>query len=489
MPTYHPTIGLEVHAELKTQSKMFCDCLNDAVERVPNVNVCPVCLGHPGCLPVPNKRAIEFVMLVGFALHGEVAVDTKFDRKNYFYPDLPKGYQISQYDMPIVSGGYIEIENNTKIELERVHLEEDTARIQHADNNEYSLIDFNRSSVPLMELVTKPVMHSADQARAFAKELQQILRYLDISDAELENGLMRVELNISLAPEGSDHLGTKVEIKNLNSLSALEGAAQYEIERQTQLLEKEERVVQETRGWDENKRRTFSQRVKEEASDYRYFPEPDIPPFKLLKEQGFDRDEIMHQVPELPLAKARRFAEQYKHNEQEQAIFVTNKSLADYYEQVVSEFLEWSKDRQQSRDELIRVATNYTVKNVRTLLEQHNTTIDETEITPENFAEFIYLVQQGTLTNTAAQQVLDEMVRTGGDPTEIMKTKGLEQQSSASDIQPVVEEVLKENEPAVRDYKNGKEQALKFLLGQCMARSKGAFNPAVVEKVLRDVLG
>ena len=488
MPTYHPTIGLEVHAELKTRSKMFCDCVNDPIERVPNVNVCPVCLGHPGCLPVPNKRAIEFVMLVGFALHGEVAVDTKFDRKNYFYPDLPKGYQISQYDMPIVSGGYIEIEKDAKIALERVHLEEDTARIQHADNNEYSLIDFNRSSVPLMELVTKPVMHSAEEARAFAKELQQILRYLDVSDAELENGLMRVELNISLAPEGSDKLGTKVEIKNLNSLSALEGSAQYEVERQTQLLEKGERVVQETRGWDENKRRTFSQRVKEEASDYRYFPEPDIPPLKLLKEQGFERDEIMRQVPELPLAKSLRFAEQYKHTEQEQAIFVTDKPLADYYEQVVSEFLEWSKDKQQNRDKLIRVATNYMVKNVRTLLEQRNTTLDETEVTPENFAEFIYLVEQGTLTNIAAQQVLDQMVQTGGDPTEIMKTQGLEQQSSASDIQPIVEEVVKQNEQAVRDYKNGKEQALKFLLGQCMARSKGAFNPAVVEKVLKDVL-
>ena len=486
MPTSHPPIGLEVHAELKTLSKMFCGCLNDPLEREPNVNVCPVCLGHPGCLPVPNKRAIEFVMLVGFALHGEVAVDTKFDRKNYFYPDLPKGYQISQYDMPIVSGGYIEIENNERIELERVHLEEDTARIQHTDTA--SLIDFNRSSVPLMELVTKPVMHSAQQARAFAKELQQILRYLDISDAELENGLMRVELNISLAPEESEQLGTKVEIKNLNSLSALEGSAQYEIERQTQVLEKGEQVVQETRGWDENKRRTFSQRVKEEASDYRYFPEPDIPPLKLLKENGFERDEIMHQVPELPNAKAQRFAEQYKHTEQEQAIFVANKSLADYYEQVVSEFLEWSKDRQKSKDELIRVATNYTVKNVRKLLEQHNTTIDETDITPENFAEFIYLVQQGALTNIAAEQVLDQMVQTGGDPTEIMQAKGLEQQSSASDIQPVVEEVLKQNEPAVYDYKNGKEQALKFLVGQCMARSKGAFNPEVVEKVLRDVL-
>ena len=307
MRVYHPTIGLEVHAELKTQSKMFCDCVNDPVERVPNKNVCAVCLGHPGCLPAPNKRAIEFVMLVGFALHGEVAVDTKFDRKNYFYPDLPKGYQISQYDMPIVSGGYIEIANDQRIELERVHLEEDTARIQHTDAA--SLVDFNRSSVPLMELVTKPVMHSADQARAFAKELQQILRYLDISDAELENGLMRVELNISLAPQESKELGTKVEVKNLNSLSALEGAAKFEIERQTRALEQGEKVTQETRGWDENKRRTFSQRVKEEASDYRYFPEPDIPPLKLLKEHGFERDQIMRQVPELPNAKAQRFAQ------------------------------------------------------------------------------------------------------------------------------------------------------------------------------------
>lgn len=485
---YVPTMGLEIHAELKTNSKMFCDCLNDPLEKQPNINVCPVCMGHPGTLPTPNKKAIEFVMMVGFALHGSVAIDTKFDRKNYFYPDLPKGYQISQYDMPIVENGYIEIKDRERIELERVHLEEDTAKIQHSDAYSESLIDFNRSSIPLMELVTKPVIKSAGQAEMFARQLQQILRYLDVSDAELENGLMRVELNISIAEKGSKQLGTKVEIKNLNSLSALKGAAEYEIQRQADVLKKGDKVVQETRGWDEVGKKTFSQRVKEEASDYRYFPEPDIPPLKLIKESGFDRDEIMHSVPELPFAKSERFKEQYKHNKQEQAIFIADKHLADYYEQVISEFLEWSEEKVKNRDNLIRIATNYTVKNLRTLMEEHQIKIQDILITPENFAEFIYLVEKGSLNNITAQQVLVEMARKGGDPSLIMEQKGLEQKSSSKDIEPILKQVIKENEKAVLEYKSGKETVIKFLVGCAMAATKGAINPLEAEKLLKNLL-
>lgn len=489
---YIPTIGLEIHAELKTARKMFCDSLNNPYEKEPNVNVCPVCMGHPGTLPVPNKEAIEQVMRVGFALKGEVAVDTKFDRKNYFYPDLPKGYQISQYDQPIVTGGSIDVAPKDaplkRVDVERVHLEEDTARMQHSEDGKSSLIDYNRSSIPLMELVTKPVIETAEQARLFAEALQQILRYLGASDAEPENGTMRVELNISIAPEGAKEFGTKVEVKNLNSFSALQGAAAFEIIRQKELLEKGEAVVQETRGWDEVEKRTFSQRVKEGAADYRYFPEPDIPPLVLNKENGFDRDALEASIPELPQAKRTRFMKEYGHDEQTASVFIANKDLADYYEQVVSEFLAWEADRGGNKEELTRLATNYVVKNIRTLLDEEGMKLSDIKATPENFAELIYLVQKGEIGSAAVREVLVEMAKSGGDPSDIITSKGLKQESGADAIGAFADEVLTANEAAVADYKKGKEAALKFLVGQLMAKSRGAANPQVAEEVLKEKL-
>jgi len=489
---YIPTIGLEIHAELKTERKMFCDSLNNPYEKEPNVNVCPVCMGHPGTLPVPNKEAIEQVMRVGFALHSEVATNTKFDRKNYFYPDLPKGYQISQYDQPIVNGGYIEVlpaDGATKrVDIERVHLEEDTARMQHSDDGKSSLIDYNRSSIPLMELVTKPVIETAEQARLFAEAFQQILRYLGASDAEPENGTMRVELNISIALPDAKEFGTKVEIKNLNSFSALQGAAAYEIARQTELLDAGERVVQETRGWDEVEKRTFSQRVKEGAADYRYFPEPDIPPLVLNKENGFDRDALEASVPELPQAKRMRFIKEYGNDEQAVSVFIANKDLADYYERVISEFLAWEGEKASNKDELVRLATNYVVKNIRTLLDEEGMKLGDIKASPENFAEFMYLVQKGDVTSAAARDVLLEMARTGADPSDIIESKGLKQESGADIIGAIADEVIAANESAVADYKKGKEAAIKFLVGQLMAKSRGAANPQVAEEVLRERL-
>ena len=489
--TYVPTMGLEIHAELKTERKMFCDSVNDPYEKDPNVNVCPVCMGHPGTLPVPNKKAIELVMAVGFALSGEIAVNTKFDRKNYFYPDLPKGYQISQYDQPIVSGGHIDVMQSDgakkRIAVERVHLEEDTARMQQEEGGG-SLIDFNRSSIPLMELVTKPVVESAEQARLFAENLQQILRYLGASDAEPENGTMRVELNISIAPEGAKEFGTKVEIKNLNSFSALEGAAAYEIARQSELLEAGEAVVQETRGWDEANKRTFSQRVKEGAADYRYFPEPDIPPFVLNEENGFDRDAIEASLPELPQAKRERFMKEYGHDEQTVGVFIADKKLADYYEQIVSEFLAWEGEKAENRDELVRLATNYTVKNLRTLLDEEGIALEELNIAAENFAEFIHLVRGGEVTSAGARDLLVEMARSGGDPSELIESKGLRQEHDTDAIGAIADEVIAANEAAVADYKGGKETAIQFLVGQLMSKSRGAANPQVAEEVLREKL-
>ncbi|MEX2007892.1 MAG: Asp-tRNA(Asn)/Glu-tRNA(Gln) amidotransferase subunit GatB [Candidatus Spechtbacterales bacterium] len=502
---YEPTIGLEIHAELKTKTKMFCASLNDPKETEPNKLICPVCTGQPGTLPVPNKEAIEQMMRIGFALHSNVAERAKFDRKHYFYPDLPKGYQISQYDQPFCEGGYIDIElegeETKRIDLERVHLEEDTGKSIHSPDGTATLVDFNRAGVPLMELVTKPVLKSAKEARAFAEALQLILRYLGASDAELENGLMRVEVNLSLAPLGSTELGTKVEIKNLNSLRVVEDATAFEIARQTNLLERGEKVLQETRGWDETTKKTFSQRVKEEASDYRYFPEPDIPPFVLTKEYGFDREALQASIPELPQAKQKRFMEEYHQTVQSADVFIHDKALADYYEAVVSELLNWEssyakamEDKkaegggEEERQRLVALATNYTVKNLRTLLQETDTAVADLKITPENFGEFVQLIHRGDISSAAAREVLAEMAATGKDPSNIVEEKGLKQVSGGSELTVMVQEVIAENPQAVDDYSKGKETALQFLTGQVMAKSRGSANPQVVAELLKKKL-
>src|SRR3990167_1819131 len=305
--TYIPTIGLEIHAELKTQSKMFCSCKNDPAEQHPNINVCPICLAHPGTLPVANKDAINKVIRVGLALGCTISEHSKFDRKNYFYPDLPKGYQISQYDMPFCKGGKLTV-GEKDIYITRVHLEEDTGRLAHPVGAEYSLVDFNRAGVPLMELVTEPDITSSQEASAFAQELQLILRYLGASDADMEKGQMRVEANISVRPQGQKKLGTKMEVKNLNSFRAVEGAIEYEIQRQTGALEQGDNIIQETRGWDDVKGTTYSQREKESAHDYRYFPEPDLPPFQFSKKEI---ESLEAQLPEFPQQRRKRLLEEY----------------------------------------------------------------------------------------------------------------------------------------------------------------------------------
>lgn len=496
---YVPTIGLEIHAELKTRTKMFCDSLNDPNESHPNINICPVCMGHPGTLPVPNKAAIEHVVRVGFALHSEIAENSKFDRKNYFYPDLPKGYQISQYDMPFCSGGYLDIETGgegggefKRIEIERVHLEEDTARLIHSKDGKYSFVDFNRAGVPLMELVTKPVIHTAREARRFAEELQLILRYLGVSDADMDKGQMRVEVNISVAPEGSSSLGTKVELKNLNSLRVAEAGIVFETNRQSAVLNSGEAVVQETRGWDENKKETFSQRKKEDASEYRYFPEPDIPPLILKKEYGFDREALRASIPELPQQKRKRFIKEYTLTRQTADVFVHDRELSGYYEQVISELMAWEKEhatKQQDKKKLMKLATNYTIKNLRTLLQEHTTSIEQMRITAENFAEYIYLIHRGEISSTAAREVLLTMFETGGDPSNIIEEKGLKQVSGEDELASMIDEAIKKNPKAIEDYKKGKETALKFLVGAVMAASRGSANPQVVEGMLKKKLG
>lgn len=486
---YTPVIGMEVHAELKTESKMFCSCKNGlGLEKEPNVHICPVCTAQPGTLPVPNRQAIESVQRVGLALHCALTLKSKFDRKNYFYPDLPKGYQISQYDEPLCGKGSIVIEGRT-MEITRIHLEEDTGKLSHPEGADYTLVDFNRAGVPLMELVTEPDFSTGKEARLFCQKLQQILRYLDVSDADMEKGQMRCEVNISLYPEGAGRLsGTKVEIKNINSFRAVERAVEYEIERQTGVLESGEKVIQETRGWDENKQATVSQRKKESAHDYRYFPEPDIPPLHFTEEYI---EMLRTSLPELPESKERRFQEEYGINGDDASVLVSDKDLAAYFEGVVMELQSKirSKEILAEENRAVKLAANYMISELRKHLIKSNETIKEIKIKPENFAELIGIVADGKINSSAAQTVLEEMYRGGdNDPSHIIERKNLAQVSDAGELDSMVDAVLAANQKSVDDYKAGKQNALQFLMGQVMKETGGKANPQMVIEILRKKL-
>jgi aspartyl-tRNA(Asn)/glutamyl-tRNA(Gln) amidotransferase subunit B len=504
---YYPAIGLEIHVELNTKSKMFCSCPNDPNERHPNVNICPICLGHPGTLPVINNEAVKKVIKTGLSLNCQIPEHSKFDRKNYFYPDLPKGYQISQYDMPLCKDGYLEIINEDesgdalesqipsskspinpksknpsfkKIRIRRVHLEEDTGRLIHPQGADYSLVDFNRAGIPLMELVTEPDISSGKEARIFAEEFQLILRYLGVSDADMEKGQMRVEVNLSLS-EKKGELGTKVEIKNLNSFRSVERGIDYEIKRQTEILEKGKKIIQETRGWQESKGETVSQREKEEAYDYRYFPEPDLPPLHFTEKEILA---IKSEIPELPQKRRERLSREYGIDREAAEIFIRNKSLGEYFEKVVSEF-EPSLKREKLNS-LINLATNYITSDLLGLV-QKSAIVDLTNdflITPENFAEFITLINDGKISSAAAKIVLKEMFGKGADPSHVIEEKGLSQVSDEAEIEKVVKEIITNNPEAVQDYKKGKQNAFQFLIGQVMARTKGKANPQVSREIL-----
>ena len=477
MAKYKATIGMEVHVELKTASKMFCDSKNGlGLEREPNVNICPVCTGQPGTLPVPNAQAIEFVQLAGLALGCTLRLESKFDRKNYFYPDLPKGYQISQFDQPFCENGKLRI-GEKEIGVTRIHLEEDTGKLIHPKGVNYTLVDFNRAGVPLMELVTEPDIETGEEARLFCQKLQQICRYLEISDADMEKGMMRCEANISLFAEGADKLsGTKVEVKNINSFKFVEKAIAFEIERQTEMLNKGQEIVQETRGWDANRGETVSQRKKESAHDYRYFPEPDIPPFKFTADYV---ENMRKKLPELPEAKAVRFQEEYALPEADVAVITAQRDLAQYFENVVSELLEKiaSGEVASEKTKAIKLAVNYIITELRKHLSEHEHDLSEIKITPENYAEFVGIVADGKINSTAAQTVLAEMYKTGGDPTQIISEKNLAQMDGGDEMEKMVEKVLANNAESVAAVKSGKENALKFLMGQVMKESGGKANP------------
>ena len=477
---YSPTIGLEIHIELKTKTKMFCSCLNDPNERHPNANVCPVCMGHPGTLPVINETAIRKTIKTGIALSCQIPEHSKFDRKNYFYPDLPKGYQISQLYLPFCKEGSLEI-NGKKVRIREVHLEEDTGRLVHPEGANYSLVDFNRAGVPLMELATEPDLKSAQEASKFAREFQLIVRYLGVSDADMEKGQMRVEANVSVSKDKK--LGTKVEIKNLNSFRAVEKGIEYEIERQQELLDSGKKVLQETRGWNDIEGETVSQREKEEAHDYRYFPEPDLPPLHISAELI---DEIKAEIPELPRQKTERFKKEYELNEKSIEVFVQNKDFGEYFEKVISELP--SNLPQENLLKLIKLASNYLITDLQGFLKGASVIGEDFLITPENFAEFITLTYEGKISSKIAKMVLGEMFKAGADPSHIIKEKGLAQITDVAEIEKIVKEVISKNQKAVEDFKSGKESAIQHLIGQVMAESRGKANPQLVRDILAKAL-
>jgi aspartyl-tRNA(Asn)/glutamyl-tRNA(Gln) amidotransferase subunit B len=482
---YKPTIGLEIHVELKTRTKMFCDSLNDADEKQPNKNTCPVCLGHPGTLPVPNKDAIRHVIRVGLALGGTINPVTKFDRKNYFYPDLPKGYQISQYDQPLVTGGEL-----LGVRIRRIHLEEDTGTLVHVTGDKrqatrdgdamshvavpVSLVDYNRSGVPLMELVTEPDIASAEDVAKFGKEFQLILRYLGVSDADMEKGHMRIEPNVSL------NMGTKTELKNINSFKAARDATAYELKRQEELLRDGKKVVQETRGWDEVKQVTVSQRSKEEAHDYRYFPEPDIPPFAT---SVFEPELLARELPELPAGKRARFAKEYGLEKKDVDVLVGEPMFANYFEEAASELKE--KDANAP----LKTLANYLVNDVRAVTESAGIALTDTRLAPEHLAHLVFLIGQGKITSRQAKDMLAKMFQKDADPEEILKDERHYAISDSSQLDAVVQLVLAESPQAIADYKKGKTQSVQFLVGKAMGQLKGKGNPAVLRELFLKELG
>ena len=477
---YHTTIGLEIHAELKTRSKMFCSCKNNPDEEKPNVNVCAICLGHPGTLPILNKQAIKHVIRVGAAVGGSIADFTEWDRKNYFYPDIPKGYQISQYAFPLVTGGALQ-----SVALTRIHLEEDTAKSSH-DKGNFSLVDFNRSGVPLMELVTEPVIHDAKTAANFAKELQLLLRYLGAGDANMEKGEMRVEANISVSEDAtgdSKKFGTKVEVKNLNSFRSVERAIEFEVTRHIDVLERGEKIVQETRGFDETTGKTFSQRIKEDSNDYRYFPDPDLPKLFISEIPEFSVENIAAELPELPWDKRLRYEREYSMKGEDAEMFVTDETLRIFFEAVVSNLLDAS---------LQKLAVNYITSDIVGLMKKAGQR--GIKISPAHLAELVTMIGAGELSSRSAKDILTMIweeknpANTPSSPRQIAEAHNLIQKDDPEALSKMIEEIVAAHPTVLADYKAGKQAALQFFIGQLMKQTKGAVNPAGAKEALLKIV-
>jgi aspartyl-tRNA(Asn)/glutamyl-tRNA(Gln) amidotransferase subunit B len=475
--TYEIVIGLEVHTQLLTKSKMFCSCSADYASAPPNTHVCPICLGMPGVLPVINEKAMEYTVMTALALNCTIPEYTKFDRKNYFYPDLMKGYQISQYDAPIGRGGWLTIDSNDarkRVNITRVHLEEDVSKLWH--RGDYSLVDVNRSGVPLMEVVSEPEISSPEEARDYLIKLHNILRYLGVSTGNMEEGSFRCDANISIRPSNNKNLLPKVEVKNMNSFKAVYQALEYEARRQRNVLEEGGELVQETRGWIDETGITVTQRTKEYADDYRYFPEPDLPP--LVWDRAWI-EEIRARLPELPEVRRDRFMAQYGLSLYDANVLTSSKAMADYFENCVK-LMDSGK---------AKTVSNWLLGDFSRLLNATNTEIENVKISPKHLAEMLDLVDNGTISGPAAKIVLEEMFRTGQRASEIIAEKKLSQISDVGEIREVVKQVIANNSGAVADYASGKQQAVTFIIGQVMKTTRGRANPGVVREIIIQELG
>ncbi len=473
---YEVVIGLEVHAQLKTKSKIFAP---DGTEfgKEPNSETSPITLGMPGVLPVLNKEAVNMGILTGLALNCTIPARCKFDRKQYFYPDLPKGYQISQYDEPICVGGYLEV-NGKKIGITRAHLEEDAGKLVHAGadglaGSSYSLVDLNRAGTPLLEIVSEPDMRSSDEARAYMEELRNIVRYIGVCDGNLEEGSMRCDANISIMPKGSKEFGTRAEIKNVNSFSALQRAIEYEIDRQIEIVEEGGKVVQETRLWDDNSRETRSMRGKEDAHDYRYFPEPDLMPLEISREWV---EEIRAKMPELPSQKRARY-QGLGLSEYDASVIVEQMNLALFFDEVLK------------LGATPKIAVNFIMGEIAAYLKEEKLDINETKLTPENLTELISLIEKNTISNNIGKQIIVDMLKDGTSAKEIVEKRGLSQITDESAIKEICQKVVDENPAQVNAYRGGKVQLLGFFVGQVMKETKGRANPKVVNELLKEILG
>lgn len=501
MAKYETIIGLEIHLQLKTDTKMFCACSNDAEDKDPNTLVCPICLGHPGTLPTVNKNAVKYGMMMGLALNCKINKQSKFDRKNYFYPDLPKGYQISQFDIPIADEGYLVLGNGKdrwRVGIERLHLEEDAAKNIH--KNGKTLVDFNRGGTPLAEIVTKPDFRRPADAKAFLQELRLIARYLGVSDADMEKGHLRCDANISLRPIGDTKLYSKIEVKNLNSFKSVEKALLYEEKRQKKLWEDNKApTITETRGWDEEKQETVLQRTKEGFADYRYFPEPDLPPL-VISEQFLAEAKSL--VPEMPQAKRERFQEEYNLSYQDADVLANKRFWANYFEELMSDLRAWlfkaegvkedseeaSKLWEGHKEKLAKLSYNWLSSELFGLLPVDFDT-SNLSISAENMAELISLIYKKKINSSAGQTILKEMFEgADDDPSRIAERLDLAQIEDDSTLEDIVVQVIMSNPSQVEEYKNGKEALIKFFVGKVMAESKGKANPQKAEEILKNKL-
>lgn len=470
---FEPVIGLEVHAQLKTKTKIFCGCSTE-FGKSPNANTCPVCTGMPGVLPVLNKKAVTFAIKACLATNCQINKESRFDRKNYFYPDLPKGYQITQFALPIAEHGYLDIETektgNQKIGITRIHMEEDAGKLIHDSARDKSLVDLNRTGVPLIEIVSEPDIRTGQEAGAYLRKLHAILKYIDICDGNMEEGSFRCDANISLRPKGQKEFGTRSEIKNLNSFKNVEKAIAYEIERQTYVLEEGKKVIQETRLWDPSKNKTFSMRGKEEAHDYRYFPDPDLVP--LIVDDNWIKD-VEEGMPELPGEKLARFIKDYKLADYDAGVLTSSIELADFFEETVSTL----QDK--------KLAANWIMTTLLAMLNSKGITIDKSPVTAKAFAKLLLLLENGKINANGAKAVFEEMVETLKDPELIVKEKGLEQVSDQSELETIVDEVINDNPSELAAYRDGKTKLFSFFMGQIMKKTRGKADPKIVTQLLK----